>query len=158
PRLSWVMNVPNGTGVFKTHDTVYWYSPIAILMRFPVKDHIPKGQRVTKAELMIGPHYVSGTPEVHVRRLLAEWGTGVCHQYRMTFPKKIEWAQPGGRGNATDRHNKDSAVFKFAKVGEQIGDVTEDVELWHTGGAANHGWIMTLEPEGHVGYFYSPYS
>lgn len=157
PRLSWVMNPP-GQGVFNTQPTLYWSHSIALLMRFPVKDHIPKGQRVTKAELTIAPNYIAGTPEVHVRRLVTEWGTGVCHLYRATYPDKLAWGQLGGRGNSTDRHNKDSAVFKFAKVGEQTVDVTEDVELWYTGAVANRGWIMTLEPEGHIAYFSSPYT
>jgi hypothetical protein len=130
---------------------------MTFLIRFPIKDHVPKGQRVTKAELSIAPNYVATAPEIHVRRILAEWGTGVCHDYRMTHPKKVEWNQPGGRGNSTDRANKDSAVFKFLKVGEQTADVTEDVELWYTGGANNRGWIMTLEPEGHVAYIGSPH-
>ena len=156
PRLSWVMGQPT-PGVFNAQPTLYWSSPIALLMRFPVKDHIPKGQRVTKAELTIAPNYVAGIPEVHVRRVLAEWGTGVCHQYRMTYPQKLEWAQPGARGNATDRANKDSAVYKFAKVGEQTVDLTEDIELWYTGGSPNRGWIFTVEPDGNLAYLPSPY-
>ena len=157
PRLSWAMG-PASSGYFKTHGTLYLSSSMALLMRFPIKDQIPKDQRVTKAELTIAPYLIASAPEVHVRRVVAEWGVGVCHQYRMTYPQKIEWAQPGGRGNATDRNNKVSAVFKFAKIGEQTADVTEDVELWYTGGAANHGWIMHVEPEGHVAYFQSPYA
>ncbi len=157
PRLSWAMNPP-ASSIFNTQPTLYWEGKIAILMRFPVKDHVPIGQRVTKAELTIAPSYIAGTPEIHVRRILTDWGTGVCHQYRMTHPKKVEWAQPGGLGNSTDRANKDSAVFKFAKVGAQTVDLSEDVELWYTGGAPNRGWIFTLEPDGNHAYVSSPYS
>ncbi|HZZ82520.1 MAG TPA: hypothetical protein VFE62_28735 [Gemmataceae bacterium] len=156
PRLSWVM-APANVQAQNTQPTLYWYNSMSLLMRFPIKDLVPEKQRITKAELMIAPTYVAGTPQVHVRRLLAEWGPGVCHDYRMTFPKKVEWSQPGAKGNA-DRNNKATAVFKFAKVGEQSADVTEDIELWYTGGAPNRGWLLTLEPEGHVGYFYSPYT
>lgn len=158
PRLSWVMNPPHPNGVFNTQPTLYWESRIALLMRFPIKDHVPKGQRVTKAEMTMSCSYIAGVPEIHVRRLIAEWGTGVCYHYRQTFPEKLAWAQDGGRGNSTDRHNKDSGVFKFAKVGEQTVDLTEDVELWYTGGAANRGWIMTQDVNGAHAYVPSPYS
>src|SRR5262249_55197897 len=127
PRLSWVMGPANP--VQNTQPTLYWSHSIALLVRFPVKHLIPQGQRIRKAELMLHSTYVAGKPEVHVRRLVTEWGTGVCHQYRMTYPMKVEWSQPGGRGNA-DRNNKDSAVLKFEKVGDQTADVTEDIELW----------------------------
>jgi hypothetical protein len=156
PRLSWTMG-PN-PGVHLTHPTLYWTSSIALLMRFPIKDHIPKGQRVTKAELSITPTYIAGPAEAHVRRILAEWGVGVSHKYRMTHPQKLEWAQPGCRGGATDRAAKDSAVFKFLKIAETTADVTEDIELWYTGAAANRGWILTLEPDGTAIYAASPYS
>lgn len=158
PRLSWVMGPANNPTIFNTQPTLYWHSPIAILMRFPIKDQIPKGQRITKAELTIVPHYVAGTANIQVRRLLAEWGTGVCHQYRITYPKKLEWTQAGGRGGATDRAAKDSAVFKITKVGEYTVDVTEDIELWYTGGAVNRGWILTHENDLGVFYIASPYS
>src|SRR4051812_47990109 len=93
PRLSWVMSPPINI-VFNTQPTLYWESRISVLMRIPIADHIPKGQRVTKAELTIAPSYLAGSPEIHVRRLLADWGTGVCHQYARTYPKKVEWTQP----------------------------------------------------------------
>jgi hypothetical protein len=158
PRLSWAMVQPN-TGVFNTQPQMQWHGKMALLMRFPFTELIPKGQRITKAEMSIAPTYLAGgVPEVHVRRILAEWGTGVCHLYRRTYPEKVEWAQPGGRGAATDRAAKDSAVFKFAKIGEQTVDLTEDVELWYTGAAANRGWIMTLEPDGTHIYLPSPYT
>jgi hypothetical protein len=156
PRLSWVMAPYPGMPM--THPTLFWSGSISLLMRYPVKDLIPKGQRVTKAELTIAPYYLAGTPEIHVRRILAEWGTGVCHQYRMTHPQKLAWAQPGCSGGATDRVAKDSAVFKFAKIGAQTVDLTEDVELWYTGAVANRGWIFTLEPNGHHCYVTSPYA
>lgn len=156
PRLSWAMAPPTG-GVFSTMAQLQWNNKIALLMRFPLQELIPKDQRITKAELTIQCSYVAGSPEVHVRRLLAEWGPGVCHEHRMTYPKKVPWDQPGGRGGATDRVVKDTAVFKFPKVGEYTVDVTEDIELWYTGAATNRGWIMTLEPDGNV-YLPSPYS
>ena len=71
--------------------------------------------------------------------------------------KKFEWAQPGCLGPATDRANKDGAVFRTAKIGDYTADLTEDIELWYTGAVANHGWIWTLEPVGSRIYLPSPY-
>ena len=150
PKSSWA--VPHSPGTYTTaYATLLWSSDMAVLLRFPFADLIPKGQRITKAELTIAPNYKAGPPpEVHVHRILAEWGNGVSHQYRMTHPQKLEWTQPGCRGAATDRANKDSAVFRIEKLGENTVDVTEDVELWYTGAVANRGWVLTLEPEGCV--------
>jgi hypothetical protein len=154
PRLSWAMHRAND-GVYNSQNTLYWSTNIAVLMRFPFKDLIPRDQRITKAELTIAPSYIAGVPEVHVRRILADWGTGVCHKYRMVHPQKLEWAEPGGRGISTDRANKSSAVFKIAKVAEQTVDLTEDVELWYTGAVPNRGWIFVMENDAHV-YLPSP--
>lgn len=157
PRLSWAMYQP-APGVFNAQPQFQWFSKQALLMRFPITDIVPKGQRITKAELTIHPTYMAGTvAHVHVRRILAEWGTGVCHDYRMTLPQKLEWAQPGGRSAGTDRHNKDSAIIKITKVGEYTADVTEDIELWYTGANVNRGWILTLG-DGEIIYMASPYT
>ena len=56
PRLSWAV-APTANGVFNTQPQVQWNSKIAVLMRFPFTDIIPKGQRVTKAELTLTPTY-----------------------------------------------------------------------------------------------------
>jgi hypothetical protein len=143
PRLSWAGYV-TATGVY---DATYLdlVANRAFLIRFPV-DRVPKGQRITKAELMLPVTLLSaGEQKLHVRRLMAEWGAGVCHQYRMTRPNKVEWKQPGARAATTDRAPRDSAVAKVAAVGEQVINLTEDVELWYTGAGANHGWIFTVE-------------
>jgi hypothetical protein len=94
---------------------------------------------------------------MHLRRVLAEWGPGVCHLYRMTVPKKVAWAQPGGRGGATDLANKESASVLVQALGEYTLDVTEDVELWYTGGAANRGWCFWQEGAYAI-YFPPPYN
>ena len=157
PRLSWAIHAYS-PGVYNSQAHFYWYAEKTILMRFPIADVIPKGQRITRAELTIAPYYISGVPEIHVRRVLAEWGNGVCHQYRMVQPQKVEWTQPGGRGAATDRANKNSAVIKIAKPVEQTADLTEDVELWYTGAAVNRGWILTQENAAAVPFLPPPYS
>lgn len=158
PRLSWAM-INAAPGVFNAQPQFQFSSKQALLIRFPITEIVPKEHRITKAEFSIAPNYLAGAAaHVHVRRLVAEWGTGVCQQFRMTHPQKLEWAQPGGRGAGTDRSAKDSAVFKIAKIGEHTVDVTEDVELWYTGGAVNRGWILTLEKDGEHIYLPAPYT
>lgn len=143
PRLSWAAMLST-TGVY---DVTYveMTNTRAFLICFPL-DKIPKGQRITKAELMLPVTLASaGEQKLHVRRLLAAWGPGVCHQYRMTRPNKVEWKQPGARAASADRAPKDSAVAKVNGAGEQVINLTEDVELWYTGAGANHGWALTIE-------------
>jgi hypothetical protein len=155
PRLSWsgYMAAP---GIFSTYTQLNLYPHHAILVRFPL-DKIPRDQRITKAEWTIPSSYVAGTkPQLSVHRLLAEWGTGVCHQYRQTFPKKLEWTAAGAKGVASDRANQLSAVFKYDKAGTQTVDVTQDIELWYTKAVPNRGWILNLEPDTAV-YLPSPY-
>jgi len=143
PRSSWAFT-QYATGAYDTFLQLQLYQGMAVLMRFPLTE-IPKGQRITKAELIVTVTHVDSAPKLYIRRLLAEWGHGVCHQYRLTYPEKVPWTQPGAQGAATDRAHKDSAVIHAQAAGEYTADVTEDVELWYTGGAANQGWIMAIE-------------
>lgn len=156
PRLSWA-GYQLGPGMFSTYSQIHIFSHHGILLRFPL-DKIPKDQRITKAEWTIPPlvYYAGAKPQLTAHRLLAGWGTGVCHQYRLAFPKKVEWAAPGGKGIASDRANKSSAVFRFEKAGERTADVTQDIELWYTGAVPNRGWILNLELATAI-YMPSPY-
>jgi hypothetical protein len=154
PRLSWAAVRPD-VGVFNATPQLQLYDKMAVLIHFPL-DRIPRGQRILKAELTIKVEYVDQAPKLSVRRLLAEWGSGVCHLYRMTFPAKVPWGEPGGRGSA-DRVDKATAVFPVKAIGTFTVDVTEDIELWYTGGAANRGWILSAEG-GYSAYLPSPYS
>lgn len=154
PRLSWA-SVLVGQGAYDAGSSVQLLGRnMAVLIVYPL-DQIPKGQRITKAELTVEPNYVAGDCRLQVRRLLADWGHGVCHQYARTWPKKVEWAQPGGRGGARDRADRDSALFKFSAIGKHRVDVTEDVDLWYTGAAANRGWIIVMDAG--LAYFPAPY-
>jgi hypothetical protein len=155
PRSSWA-GVRYAPGVLDTAHQLQMYQGNTLLLRFPL-DKIPKGQRITKAELTLKAEFLDGKPKLRLRRVLAEWGPGVCHLYRMTYPKKVEWAQPGGRGGATDLANKESTSVQVQALGELTLDVTEDVELWYTGGAANRGWSLWQEGA-HAIYFPSPYN
>jgi len=114
----------------------------SFLLRYSL-DKVPKGQRITHAEWVVA-HNVSATT-VHVWRVLAEWGTGVCHQYRMAWPKKLEWSVAGARGKSTDRATNPTASGKFANGELLTVNVTQDVELWYNGAAPNRGWLLTFE-------------
>ena len=157
PRLSWACLLV-GEKSYYTENQVQLHADMALLMRFSLA-RIPPKQRITKAEFSMPVAYLGGgLCEISVRRLVADWGLGVCHLYRRTHPEKIEWTKPGGRGASTDRANKDSAVFRFDKVGEYTVDVTEDVELWYTGAVPNRGWILAFENQAGPAYTHSPYS
>ena len=155
PRASWAAT-RLAPGVLDTAHQLQMYREMTFLLRFPL-DKIPKGQRITKAELTIKADHRDGEPKLILRRVLAEWGPGVCHLYRMTLPKKVEWAQPGARGGATDLANKTSATVRVQALGEYTVDVTEDVELWYTGAAVNRGWALWQEEAFSV-FFPSPYN
>ena len=90
---------------------------------------------------------ISATSEakLHVRRVLGEWGTGVCHEYRMLRPKPLSWTGAGAAGVSTDHAAAPSAVVAVPGPGELAINVTEDVELWYAGAAENQGWIVTVE-------------
>jgi hypothetical protein len=47
-------------------------------------------------------------------------------------------------------------VVRISNTGDQVVNVTEDVELWYTGAAANHGWILTHEDTGSLIRLSSP--
>jgi hypothetical protein len=157
PRLSWAAT-QNAANTFDVMPQVQMYGHMqtAVLIRYPI-EQIPKEQRVTKAELVLQVTHVDGKARLRLRRLQAEWGCGVCHQYRMVHPQKLEWAQPGAQDAPADRAAKDSALVEVRGIGEYTMDVTEDVDLWYTGAAANRGWIMNVE-NAYAVYLPAPYS
>jgi hypothetical protein len=149
PLWSWGgYDIASGT---QSTSLFYMYADRAFLICFPL-EKIPKGQRIVKAELSFtSTLQTPGEQKLYLRRLLAPWGAGVCWKYRAQRPQKVEWAQPGARGAGTDRALKPSAVVRITDPGEKTVNVTEDVELWYTGAAANHGWSLTFEDaEGYV--------
>ena len=117
----------------------------AFLICFPV-ERIPKGQKIISAELEFstGVQY-PGEQKLHLRRMFASWGAGVCWQYRAIRPERVEWNRPGGTGGGSDRIAKASAVIRTTEGGVKRVNVTKDVEMWYTGDAPNHGWMLTLE-------------
>lgn len=146
PRMSWAA-VANGTAEFGNHQ-IDLTPKSAFLIRYPI-ERIPSGQRITKAEWVVPfiQHHPPSGVKTQVRRLLQEWGAGVCHQYRMTRPQKIGWHTPGAQGVGQDRAVKATATAIVKGTGEHTFNVTEDVELWYAGAAKNFGWLITTDEE-----------
>ncbi len=154
PLMSWAAYMP--------WEGIYYGSAIDIqqgkgfLIRFPM-GAIPAGQRITNAELIFSVQLASGaTPRLYFWRVLSEWGAGVCHQYRMTRPKPMEWALPGARGSSSDRAIRPTAIHPIAGPGEKIVNLTEDVEIWYAGAAKNQGWLITVEDPGVFARMFCP--
>jgi hypothetical protein len=117
----------------------------AFLIRYPL-DSIPKGMKITNAELMVQVYYLySVEPRLYLWRLLPEWGHGACQVYRTQRPAKVEWAAPGARGGGADRATRPTVILPLTTPGEKVVNVTQDVELWYTGAAPNNGWLFTTE-------------
>src|SRR5690349_8014929 len=86
PRISF--GVVTDNGVVRADHDLRRYTNTAVLLRYPI-EKIPKGQRITKAELTLAVNYLyANQNEIAVRRLLTPWGTGVCHDFRQSFPEK----------------------------------------------------------------------
>jgi hypothetical protein len=146
PRMSWAA-VLYGTAQYSNH-TIDLTAKQSFLICYPL-DRIPAGQRITKAEWIVPYSQVSpaGGVRLKVRRILNEWGAGVSHQYRTIRPQRAEWHTPGARGVGQDRAAEATATATIQGAGVHAFNVTEDVELWYTGAAANHGWILSAEDQ-----------
>lgn len=145
PRMGWASSEA-GPALFNL-DYINLRAESAFLIRFPL-DVIPKDQRITKAELLMPFNYLpTANPRVYVHRILGEWGPGVCWLYRTTKPEKIPWAAPGVGASSTDRATRPTATVRPDKPVETAVNVTEDVELWNSGGARNQGWVITCEDD-----------
>lgn len=146
PRLSWAGTIYN-VGEFSNH-YVELTPKQSFLICYPL-DRIPPGQRITKAEWIVPFHlaYPTAGVRLQVRRILKEWGPGVSYRYRTIRPERLEWQTPGARGLGQDRAAKPTATATIRGSGEQAFNVTEDIELWHSGAAANYGWILTADDQ-----------
>jgi hypothetical protein len=145
PRLSWAAEEIY-PGVYSTKFSMVLKSGKALLIAFPL-DKIPKGQRITNAELVVPVNYVEGEQRLTVRRILGSWGAGVCYQYRTVRPKPVEWTRPGATASGSDFAAKATAQVRISDRSPKTVNVTEDVELWYTGAAANQGWMFRLEDQ-----------
>lgn len=118
---------------------------------------IPQGQRIIQAELLVPvTDYHGATVRFFLWRMLADWGDGVCHLYRTVSPQQLAWTRPGARGYASDRAARPSAIVRLNEKGSQAINVTEDLELWYAGAAANKGWLFTVEDLGSQVQLLSP--
>jgi hypothetical protein len=142
PRLSWAVSQYPERDVWTTTLGVSLRPGNAMLICFPL-EKIPKGQRIRSAELTIPVWGVEGQGRITVRRILGDWGPGVCHQYRMVRPKRQEWAKPGARGVGNDCATKPTAILDVTDKGHKTVNVFKDVEMWYNGDAVNNGWIIT---------------
>lgn len=160
PRLSWVANhsgMPLDQPKYFGATSIDLYQPRQMMVRFDLS-RIPKGMRVTSAELIMPVTY-QGQPTTRMlmSRLTAAWGPGVCYQYRMTRPEKIAWKQPGAAGGGTDRALGAAARIHVTQPATEMRvNVTADIELWHVGGTGNHGWIIATENPADRVIFASP--
>ncbi len=138
----------------------------SFLLSFPL-DMIPKGHRVVHAQLTLPVTYAQEhEPRFYVWRVLPDWGPGVCHLYRSTRPQRVAWNRPGAAGLSSDRATRPTDIVRLSPATMQLLDrgrwslwsndmvrdltvnVTEDVDLWHSGAAANNGWLITVEDPG----------
>ena len=173
PRLSWA-GYEAKPGLFSPAE-LHLDSGRSLLMHYNLQE-IPAGMRVVKAEWIIPVEAVS-PPEVrlYVWRMSAEWGPGVCHDYRMVDSKAVPWAAPGGRGSGADRSAKPVAIVRAVAEAEASArnkkrppevlpvatgvltvNVTEEVSLWLSGAVPNYGWMISVEDAGSQAHLPSP--
>jgi len=145
PRLSWAAQEMQ-PGVWTTKYTLHLKSNKAFLLAFPI-DRLPRDQRITNAELILPIAHVDGEQRLTVRRVVGDWGPGVCWQHRTARPKPIEWTRPGAAAPSSDCAARATANVRIGARGETAVNVTEDVELWYTGAANNNGWVFRVEDQ-----------
>lgn len=154
PRLSWAANNPR-PGQFRSGH-VHLETENRFLLRFDLS-MLPEGQRITRAELSVPVVDFSGnSPRLFLWRVAAEWGAGVCYDFRMLRPERAPWRVPGARGAGSDRALNPSAVVQLVESGEQTVDVTEDVAMWYLGAAPEQGWVLGIEDPGVQVRLWSP--
>ena len=146
PRHSWAM-YERWPGIYTT-DKVVIGPRQRFLFRFSL-DKIPPGQRISHAELTLpvteryGPE-----PRFYLWRITADWGPGVCYQYRLVGPKPVKWTKPGAAGLSADRATRPTDILRLYQNGDVTINVTEDVEAWYGGAAKNNGWLLSIEDPG----------
>lgn len=156
PRMSWA-GMALGVAEFSNHQVDVGPKQ-SFLMGYPL-DRVPQGQRITKAEWIVPvvQAYPAAGVRMRVYRLLRDWGPGVSYQLRMIRPERTAWQTPGARGLGQDRAAKATASAIARSTGELTFNVTQDVELWHSGAASNYGWILTVEDADVFVRLHSPY-
>jgi hypothetical protein len=156
PHLSWATYAID-RGIYTTQYQLILNGERSFLICFPI-DKIPKDQKITKAELVVPLNYLEGEQRLQLRRIVADWGPGVCHLYRSVRPERREWAKPGAADTKVDAVVSTTLRMKgpVRAQTELTVNVTEDVELWYSGAAVNHGWRINQELDGAILYLLSP--
>ena len=156
PQMSWA-GTSYGLGEYTNH-TIDVTTKSAFLIRYPL-DRIPPGQRITRAEWVVPYQLVipANGVRLQVRRILASWGAGVSHARRMARPEPMAWTTPGARALGQDRAAQATATATVKGTGEQSFNVTQDVELWYSGAAPNHGWLLGVEDQDALVRMTSPF-
>lgn len=147
PRSSWAASgAPPYYNNFQIELSTSQMIQQTILIQFPL-DKVPPGMRVTSAELIFTSFlvYPDLSPRLHVRRIVGDWGPGVCHAYRRTLPQRVPWTVPGANAIGEDRARRPTAVLRVKRPGEHNINVTEDVEMWCSGAAENNGWMLYVD-------------
>jgi len=152
PYASWAGHEPRA-GRFRD-DRLSVSRTAGVLLQFPL-DGIPPGHQIVNAELSVMV-YGGKNDRLFVWRLLADWGAGVGHLFRRTRPERLAWGTPGARGSGVDRAIAPTRVLAL-KHGADVPwlEVSNDVRLWYTGAAPNHGWLLSSEDQRSVFWFYS---
>lgn len=146
PRHSWAMH-ERWPGVFTT-DKIALAPQRSFLFRFSL-DKIPPGQRISHAQLTLPVTQRYGAqPRFYLWRITAGWGPGVCYRYRSATPKPVKWTKPGAAGLSSDRATRPTDIVRLIENGDVTINVTEDVEIWHSGAAKNNGWLLSIEDPG----------
>ena len=133
------------------------------LIRFDLAPTLPVGSTVNTAELRLNLNRPLFSPwePLQIHRLLASWGEGGSNAgepggggapattgdatWLHRFWNTQTWASPGG-----DFAESPSAATTPTQLGPVAftGDfVRDDVQAWHDGAAANHGWLVKLTDE-----------
>ncbi len=121
-----------------------------ILIQYPL-DAIPRAHRIVNAELSLPVYSTQAGARVYVWRLLVDWGVGVRYLFRRVRPERVEWSVAGADGVGVDRALEPTNVVVVQRGDSHFQlsfNVTKDVELWHAGAAANHGWLLATDENG----------
>ncbi len=151
---SWEVSGAN-TGVWSSHIAVASNNH-SILIHYDISS-IPKGMRITNAELVLPIYtYSPADTRFFIYRVLADWGNGASYKYRYNTPeKKVPWSMPGARGGSTDRATGSTASARVKAAVPVTLNVTSDIEMWYTKAAPNNGWMITVEEPSAMVAFYS---
>lgn len=143
PQASWIGSTST-TGIYTT--SMLEMTPgRRLLIQYPL-DQIPAGQRIVSAQWVFPVTYAPfDAQRLFVWRVLQPWGLGVNLAMRIQVPNPIPWSSPGADAPGIDRAITPTATIPINGAQEYVIDVTQDVELWYTGVAPNHGWVMALD-------------